>query len=121
MGPMLSKNPDIRGRWLGNYIENGKELEDEIEITRQFLKYIHGNFVSNENGQIIKYKISGEFVYHNRLIIKFSPDNNRITDAGVGLFEISHDGNSGIGGSISFNFETRNVEPRRYTMTRQHD
>lgn len=83
------------------------------------MRYIHGTFVSNENGQVIKYKISGEFLFHNRLIVKFVPEDTKITDAGVAIFEISHDGNSGIGGSISFNFETKNLEPREYKMIRQ--
>ena len=120
LGPLMTKNPDIRGKWIGSYIENGKQLQEEIEVTKQFLRYIHGTFSSDENGQIIKYEISGEFVFHNRLIVKFVPDDNKVTDAGVAMFEISHDGNTGTGGSISFNFETKNLEPREYTMTRQH-
>jgi hypothetical protein len=119
LGPLLTRNPDIRGKWIGSYVENGNELQEEIEVTKQFLRYIHGTFISNENGQVIKYKISGEFVFHNRLIVKFVPENNIVTDAGVAMFEISHDGNSGTGGSISFNFETKNLEPREYTMRRQ--
>lgn len=119
LGPLLTKNPDIRGKWIGSYKENGNEFQEEIEVTQQFLKYIHGTFSSNENGKVIKYKISGEFMFHNRLLIKFVPENNKITDAGVAMFEISHDGNVGTGGSISFNFETKNLEPREYKMTRE--
>lgn len=28
LGPMFSKHPDIRGKWVGVYTENGKEYRE---------------------------------------------------------------------------------------------
>lgn len=113
--------PDIRGKWEGEYINQGETGRELVHVKQQFWRWCKGTFTStnpNDERNAIKYKFVGKFIYTNTVQGRFRSTTRQCLDDGVFLIRVDHNTRAGSGGSVSIDQKTNEPIVHTYEIKR---